>query len=101
MTERAAILTKFMTKMRRSGYGEATRKQVLLAGLTGYFRMVERELSGGMRVNRSRTEGEEMRRARKLVGASKWFKTKPLPSPTGKEGTPSSSSSTQGSQPGP
>ena len=74
--ERVGILNTIMSKLMRSGYNEDQRKQIQVCGLKGYYRMVRREEMGGMRVNRNREEGKLMRRARKIAGASIWYKPK-------------------------
>ena len=73
-SRRAAIMTDFMKKMRRSGYGAKMRRNVAIAGLRGYYRMVRVEEEGGRRVNRPRWEGATERRYKKLGGKSNWFK---------------------------
>ena len=74
---RARHVSQAMEKMKRSGYDEATRKEVVLAGLRAYYRKVDREEGGGGRVNRSKWEGAARRRVKKLVGKASWFKTSP------------------------
>ena len=44
---RAEILTTFMMKMKRSGYSVKVRRNVVLAGLKGYWAMVMTEEEGG------------------------------------------------------
>ena len=73
---RAEILSKFMKKMRKSGYNSKVRRNVLLAGLKGYYNMVKEEESGGRKVNRPRWEGAGARRLKKLGGKANWFKRK-------------------------
>ena len=73
---RAAILTNFTKKMKRSGYSAKVRRNVLLAGLKGYWNMVKTEKEGGRRVNRPRWEGASSRRYKKLGARSNWFKKK-------------------------
>ena len=75
-SRRAEILSNFMKKMKRSGYCRKTRRNVLLAGLKGYFRMVKEEEAGGRKVNRPRWEGASSRRLKKLGAKANWFKRK-------------------------
>ena len=73
---RAEILTKFMMKMKRSGYSAKVRRNVALAGLKGYWTMVRTEEQGGRRVNRPKWEGASSRRFKKLAGKRNWFRKK-------------------------
>ena len=73
---RAEIITKFMKKMKRSGYSAKVRRNVALAGLKGYLNMVKTEESGGRKVNRPRWEGATTRRYKKLGAKSNWFRKK-------------------------
>ena len=75
-SRRAEILSNFMKKMKKSGYCRKTRRNVLLAGLKGYFRMVKEEDAGGRKVNRPRWEGASSRRLKKLGAKANWFKRK-------------------------
>ena len=75
LDQRAAILSHFMTKMARSGYGAAQRMEVLRAGCTGYYRMRWRERTQGRRVNRAREDGAAARATKKLLGATSWFRS--------------------------
>ena len=72
--EVTASLTGLMTKMARSGYSESQRKEVLDSGLEGYAVMRWRQRVMGRRVNRPRGEGAEGRAAKRLAGATSWFK---------------------------
>ena len=71
---RAVILTNFMKKIMKYGYGAKTRRNVAIAGLKGYYRMVKTEEEGGRRVNRPRWERTRERRFKKLGGKANWFK---------------------------
>merc|ERR1712120_44652 len=62
--------------MKDSGYNEEMRKEVVKAGMTGYYNMVEKEITGVRRVNRTVTEGKRDRDIRKVVGSSNWFREK-------------------------
>ena len=70
---RANILSDLMGKMRRSGYNEKTRRNVITSAITGYYRMRKVEKEGGRRVNRPLEEGLEKRERDKVVGKTAWF----------------------------
>ena len=69
--KRGAILSEAMLKMRDSGYNLQARKDVLIRGLTGYYRKVEVERAGGQKVNRPRKTGAFQRRW-KEIQKHKW-----------------------------
>ena len=73
---RKKILTRMMTKMKRSGYNERMRRRVLVAGLRGYNNMVMVEEGGGRKVNRPRWDGARERRFKKMAAKSSWFRSK-------------------------
>ena len=68
-------MTRFMVKLRASGYNRNQRWEILKAGSRKYKRMVEDEDKGVRRVNRPRWEGGGMRYVRKLLQKKNWFKT--------------------------
>ena len=72
--ERINILSAFMVKLKRSGYGSKQRQAILKAGVLGYYRKVEREERGKGGMNRRKEEGEEIRELNKLCGAANWYK---------------------------
>ena len=65
-----------MVKLKRSGYDEKFRREVLLAGLKGYNKMVKVEEEGGRKINRPRWEGERERRYKKMAAKCSWFRKK-------------------------
>ena len=72
---RAEIISNtVMTKMKHSGYSSKQRKDVMEAGLKGYYRMVAREEAGGRKVNRPASEGAEDRDIKRVNGAESWFR---------------------------
>ena len=75
-SRRQLILSNMMAKMRRAGYDEKMRRNVLVSGLKGYWRMVKTENEGGRRVNRPRWEGAVERRYKKLGAKASWYKRK-------------------------
>ena len=66
--EKAAILSKLMMKMAKSGYNLREKEDALRTECEGYFRKRWRERVGGRRVNRIRGTNAEARAARKLLG---------------------------------
>ena len=73
---RAVHLTKFMFKLKTSGYSHGDRLQILLSGQRRYAKMVKTEVEGGRPVNRPGSMGERRRRLQRLVGKRDWFKKK-------------------------
>ena len=51
-----------------------SRKEILLAGLKGFERLVELEKKGRRSVNRSRRENYETRMLKKYGAKKNWFK---------------------------
>ena len=62
-----------MVKMERSKHNEKMRKQVVKAGLCGYFKMVEGEILWVSKVNRLEDEGKKERELKKLYGPTEWL----------------------------
>ena len=59
-------MTKFMVKLRASGYNRNQRWEILKAGSRKYNKMVEDEEKGIRRINRPRWEGGGRRYVKKL-----------------------------------
>ena len=75
-----------MKKMKRSGYGEADRSNVLNSGVTGYFRMLQREREGGIPVNRDSRDERYPKKLAMFRKAKEWFLPKGKSAPKmGKE----------------
>ena len=66
-------LSKFCMKMKRSGYGEAVRRDVILSG---YKRMRRNQEEGRRKMYRKQEEGKELRWAMKIKGKETWYKGK-------------------------
>ena len=73
---RAAHLSRFMFKLKVSGYSQGDRLQILLSGQKKYAKMVRTEKEGGRPVNRPGNVGERKRRLQRLIGKKSWFKSK-------------------------
>ena len=80
-------LGRFAEKMKRSGYGEKTRKMVIVAGKKGYDRMKREDEAGIRKLYRKHEDGEKMRWAKKLGGKSSWFKGREGKEQSGEEAT--------------
>ena len=74
--ERIEVINKFMIKMWKSGHNEETRIQIVKAALRGYYKMVENEVLGMGRVNRSADEGKREREIRRVLGSIEWYQPK-------------------------
>ena len=73
-SERVKILQRFIQKLKLSRYPEAMRKDIVKSGLRGYYRLLELEIAGKRKVNRSAEVDREKRDARKVLGPSNWFR---------------------------
>ena len=62
-----------MVKMARSKHDERMRHLVLEAGLWGYYKLVEREIIGVLKVNRPLYDGKRERKTRKIFGSKVWY----------------------------
>ena len=69
-----ARMTKFMVKLRASGYNRGQRLDILESGTRCYNRMVDDEKRGIRRVNRPRWEGGSKRYVAKLLQKKNWYK---------------------------
>ena len=67
-------MTRFMTKLRASGYRRTQRWEILKSGTRRYNKMVESESRGIRRVNRPRWEGGGRRIVKKIMAKRNWFK---------------------------
>ena len=72
--EKTTILEKFLQKLKQSGYKYSTRKNILLSGVTYYFRKLRIELQGGPRMNKICERNGVAKRRIKLGVNQNWFK---------------------------
>ena len=70
------VMKKLSHKLRRSGYPESVRHQVIKTACEKYDRMCEEEDKGGRPVHRPREWREKERRREKELKLSNWHKTK-------------------------
>ena len=61
-------LSRLMYKLKRSGYDQDQRMEILVAGLRGYRKMERDEIEGIRPINRFGWMGSRTRRLKKLVG---------------------------------
>ena len=85
--ERDSKIENFTTMLLDSGYTHTQAREVVVSGLTGYERKVEKAASEGSEIHRGAKEFANHRRVKKLTGKQNWFKNK------AKEKDPSSSRS--------
>ena len=70
--ERVQVLSRFLTKMRDSGYESSTRMKIVKAGLAKYYRMLRAEITGVARLHRYKEEFK-LTRSVKALKNKKWF----------------------------
>ena len=80
-------LTKFAVKLKNSGYNERNRREILLAGIKGFERILTDVKKGKRSLNRDRKENMEVRMLRKYGAKSRWFKGREGKAEKGKEKT--------------
>ena len=68
---RIQIVDKFVEKLRRSGYRERERGEIVKAGVRCYYRRLKSE-KGGKKVNGGR-EKRSVRKIKKIVNKNKWY----------------------------
>ena len=69
-------MTRFMVKLKASGYSRGQRWEILKAGTRKFNKMLEDEKKGIRRVNRPRWEGGNRRYTTKLLKKKNWYKNK-------------------------
>ena len=69
---RIEILSKFMAKLKRSGYNERVRRSILEAGINGYYNKVAREMKGGAKVNNDSRKNKAKNKINKIIMKDKW-----------------------------
>ena len=70
---RVEILSKFVIKLRESGYGVKTVNRIIQEGNKFYYRRVQVELEGGPKVNTRSEDNLVMGRRAKMRVAETWF----------------------------
>ena len=69
-------MSKFMMKLKSSGYTRSQRWEILKSGTRGFNKMVEDEKKGIRRINRPRWEGGRKRFANKVTTKKNWYRRK-------------------------
>ena len=72
--KKVKIMEDFARMLRRSGYSEKFRYEVISDALRGHEKMRQREIDGGRPVDRPREYEEVDRRRKKDEKASRWFR---------------------------
>ena len=70
------IMTRFMMKLKYSGYNRETRWEILKSGTRRYNRLVKEEREGKRTLNRPRWEGGHGRYWSKMMKKNNWYKRK-------------------------
>ena len=65
-----------MEKLKRSGFSENCRKEVLEAGVKGYMAKVRRQMMGGERVNRNGNKDKAKKKRIKMTKRKDWYQYK-------------------------
>ena len=77
--DKCQVLSNYMLKLKKSGYSQATRSNILESAVNTFCRKEKAEQLGVQPVHRLGTHGQESRRRVKLAAKSSWY----LPSTTG------------------
>ena len=72
--ERIDVVNEYTDKLAQSGYQKVQVRRIIMAGLKGYEKALERDMSGRGSLHRSAEEGASSRIKKKLLGKSSWFK---------------------------
>ena len=70
------VMSKYMLKLKKSGYNEVERKRVLASAMNGYKKQVEDDKSGKKPLYRSREWNREQREKEKTNKENNWFSNK-------------------------
>ena len=77
VSERIGIHNTFIRKLKRTGYLESLRREILQSGIISYYRKVAIELNGGERVNGSVMIGRSKRERNHTIGKIIWWRYTP------------------------
>ena len=73
--EKVAALDRFSQKLLNSGHTVKTIRSILVSGIKGYKRRVARSASQNIPLHRSVGKTAAIRRSKKLLAKSQWFRT--------------------------
>ena len=74
--ERNEVVDTYSIKLCRSGYRREAIKRMIVAGLHGYEKIKQLEMTGKTRIHRSAKSSLSNRYRKKLLGKSTWFQDK-------------------------
>ena len=75
--KRNQIIDNYARKLMRSGYVKDKARNIIIAGLKGYEKVLGLERKGRCKVHRSAKYSMKARYQKKLIGKSTWFMSKP------------------------
>ena len=75
--KRVEVMEEFARMLKRSGYSQKFRYEVISDAVQGYKNMQKREQDGGQPVDRPRDYDEEGRRIRKEEKRKRWYRREP------------------------
>ena len=77
MDERIKVIDDFHDKLLRSGYSWSQCREIIVAGLQGYEKILAKVERGETQLHRDASDGAIARHRKKLLGPATWFKQKP------------------------
>ena len=75
--KKTEVMEEYARMLRRSGYSERFRHEIISDAVQGFKNMQKREEEGGQPVDRLRSYDEEGRRRRKLQKGGRWYRREP------------------------
>ena len=75
--KKVEVMEKYARMLRRSGYSERFRHEIISDAVQGFKNMQQREQQGGRPVDRPRNYDEEGRRIRKQEKRERWYRREP------------------------
>ena len=70
------VLDNYTKKLLASGHNRAQAHRIMTAGLTGYERLLKKQVDGIANIHRPSSSGLAARNRKKLLNKTKWFKVK-------------------------
>ena len=78
--KRNQVIDNYARKLMRSGYSKDKARNIIMAGLKGYEKVLGLEKRGKCKVHRSAKYSMKARYQKKLIGKSTWFMNRPTQS---------------------
>ena len=75
--KKTEVMEEYARMLKRSGYPERFRHEIISDAVQGFKNMQKREIEGGQPVDRPRNYDEEGRRRRKLDKRGRWYRREP------------------------